>query len=182
MNRCSVSEEETTKALIALYQVPAPESQQNLQGRPDSAVSGVTLAGIRHPDQNHHILGSNTMLSGGKRKHGSKEISNATNHDGPTQFSNSLKRNLQTSVKSRSLNDVNQSPLVNELDFQHLSKSTDLALEKQRLKQKEKHKLECYSDGGIVFHLFFCACETSNWQYLMPFSFTSQQVIPRTQR
>ncbi|CBI32242.3 unnamed protein product, partial [Vitis vinifera] len=113
MNRCSISEEETTKALIALYQAPAPESQHNLQSRADS------------------------------------EISNATNHDGPTQFSNSLRKNLQTSVKSRSLNDVNQSPLANELDFQHLSKSSDLALEKQRLKQKEKHKpLECYSDGG----------------------------------
>ncbi|RVW54546.1 hypothetical protein CK203_071383 [Vitis vinifera] len=128
MNRCSISEEETTKALIALYQAPAPESQHNLQSRADSVVSGVTLAGIGHPEQNHQILGSNTMLSSGKRKHGSKEISNATNHDGPTQFSNSLRKNLQTS---------------------HLSKSSDLALEKQRLKQKEKHKpLECYSDGG----------------------------------
>lgn len=150
-NRCSISQEETTKALIALYQVPAPESQQNLQSRPHGVVPGVTLAGIRHPDQNHHILGSNTMLCGGKRKHGSKDISNETNHDGPTQFSNSLKKNLQTSVKSRSLNDVNQSPLVHEHDFQHLSKSTDLISEKPKLKQKEKHKLECYSDGGIVF-------------------------------
>ncbi|KAJ9693081.1 hypothetical protein PVL29_011993 [Vitis rotundifolia] len=128
MNRCSISGEETTK------------SQHNLQSRPDIVVSGVTLAGVGHPDQNHQISGSNTMLSSGKRKHESKEISNANNHDGPAQFSSSLKKNLQTSVKSRSLNDVNQSPLANELDFQHLSKSSDLALEEQRLKQKEKHK------------------------------------------
>ncbi|KAK9280814.1 hypothetical protein L1049_003703 [Liquidambar formosana] len=42
MNRCNFSEEETTKALIALYQVPASEGQNNLQNHPDGIVSGLT--------------------------------------------------------------------------------------------------------------------------------------------
>ncbi|XP_057964806.1 cysteine-tryptophan domain-containing zinc finger protein 7 [Malania oleifera] len=142
MNKCSISEEETTKALFALYQLPAPESQNNLHGHAGGVVSAASLADVRNLDQNYqnHFRAEPSSL---KKKHGLKEMSNATNQDGP------MKKNLQASVKSRSLNDVNQSPLVNEPDFQHFSKSGDPPMEKHKYKQKEKHKLlEHKSDGG----------------------------------
>ncbi|KAA8549191.1 hypothetical protein F0562_000875 [Nyssa sinensis] len=149
MNRCSISEEETTKALIAHYQVSAPESQNNLHVHPGGVVSGVTSSDARLFYQNHENVGSHAIPSGGKKKQGLKEVSNATNQDGTTQFPNSLKKNLQASVKSQSLNGVNQSPPVNELDLQNLSKSSSAVAEKHRHKQKEKNKpFEHYSEGG----------------------------------
>lgn len=144
MNRCSVTEEETTKALIALYQLPAPESQANPNSNPGGFFSGATLANFRHPDQN-------LRDSSGKKKHGLKVTSNAANKDSPTQLSNSMKKNMQVSVKSRSLNDVNNSPLVNDPDSQQLSKSNDL--ENQKHKYKEKNRVvEPRAFGGILFY------------------------------
>lgn len=145
MNRCSVSEEETTKALIALYQLPAPESQNNLHNNPGGYFSGATLANFRHPDQNPQNFGWHTALGNGKKKH-------VTNNEGPTQLSNSVKKIMQASVKSRSLNDVNNSPLMAEPDLQQVSKSSDLSVEKQKYKHKEKLRaVEPPTDGGILF-------------------------------
>lgn len=147
MNRCSISEDETTGALIASYQIPAPVGQNNMQCLSNGFTSGVTPADVRNPGWNHqnnHFHGP----SGGKKKHGSKEISDATNQDGPAQFGSSIK-NLQPSVRSKSLTDMDQPPLTDELDFPHSRKSSDLAAEKHRHKKKEKHKLlDHYPDGG----------------------------------
>ncbi|KAM3687984.1 hypothetical protein ACJW31_10G116500 [Castanea mollissima] len=149
MNRCTFTEAETTQALVALYQV-APESQTNLHGNPVGAIAGVTFANVRHPDQNHKNIGLQFMPSGGKKKDGLKETSDATYKDGPSQLSNSMEKNLQVSVKGRSLNDVNQSPLMGDPDFQQLSKSSDLPVKKH----KESHKVcENYSDGGDTKNL-----------------------------
>lgn len=147
MNRCTFTEAETTQALVALYQV-APESQTNLHRNPGGTIAGVTFANVRHPDQNHKNNGLHFMPSGGKKKDGLKETSDATYKDGPSQLSNSMEKNLQALVKGRSLNDVNQSPLMGDPDFQQLSKSSDLPVKKH----KENHKVcDNYSDGGIVF-------------------------------
>lgn len=146
MNQCTFSEAETTQALVALYQV-APESQTNLHGNPGGTLAGVTFANVRHPDQNHKNIGLH-LPSGGKKKDGLKETSDATHKDGPSQLSNSMEKNLQVLVKGRSLNDVNQSPLMGDPDFQQLSKSSDLPVKKH----KENHKVcDNYYDGGIVF-------------------------------
>lgn len=151
MNRCSFTEEETTKALIAMYQVPAPESQTNMHGNLGGVITGVTLANVRHPDQNHQNIGLHAMPCGGKKKDGLKEPSDATY----TQLSNSMKKNLPASVKGRSLNDVSQSPLMGEPDFQQQSKSSDLPVKKHKEKQKVRDN---YSDGGIVYEAekFMC--------------------------
>ncbi|GAV83365.1 zf-CW domain-containing protein [Cephalotus follicularis] len=123
MNRCSISEEETTKAVILLCQVPAPDSQS---------------------------FGLPAMPIGGKKKHVYKETSNETYKDAPMKFSNSVK-NVQASVRSGSLNDVHHSPLVSEPDFQQLNNSSDLDAEKHKHKRKEKHKVfEHHSDGGDI--------------------------------
>ncbi|KAK9988976.1 hypothetical protein SO802_029215 [Lithocarpus litseifolius] len=98
MNRCTFTEAETTQALVALYQV-APESQTNLHGNPGGAISGVTFANVRDPDQNDKNIGLHFMPSGGKKKDGLKETSDATYKDGPSKLSNSMEKNLQASVK-----------------------------------------------------------------------------------
>lgn len=153
MNRCSVTEEETTektKALIAQYQVPALGSQNNHPSNPGSFMEGVAQANFRHPDQNHQNFGLHAMPSGGKKKNGSKELSKASDKDGAVQLPNSTKKNIQASLKSKSLNDVNQSPPLNEPNFQQLSNSSDMAVEKRKHKYKEKQKnLGSSYDGGI---------------------------------
>ncbi|KAF5462526.1 hypothetical protein F2P56_018527 [Juglans regia] len=145
MNRCSVTEEETTQALIALYKTPAPERQTNLPGNPGGVITGVTFANIRHPDQNHQNFSLHARAWGEKKKDGSKEMADASHNDGLSQLSNSMMRSLQSSVKGRSLNDVNQSPLIREPDFQQLSKSSDLTVKKSNEKQQVR---DSYSDGG----------------------------------
>lgn len=148
MNRCSFSEEETTKALTSRYQVPAPAPEgQIMQGHPTGNLLGVSDA--RHFDQNAQDLGLHGCE---KKKQGLKDVSEITHLDGPRQISGSMKKNLPLSIKSKSLNGVNQSPAVNDVDFQHSGQSSSLVSEKRRHKQKDKSKLlESYSGGGIVY-------------------------------
>ncbi|KAK7270216.1 hypothetical protein RIF29_23209 [Crotalaria pallida] len=113
MNRCSFSEDETTKALVALYQGPLPEGQSNLQNGSASVMVGGIVTSAQHPDQrllNHDLH----AVPGGKKKIG-KYISNSANKDGSSQLS-SIKKNLNSSMKSRSLNDVDKSPVVNDVN------------------------------------------------------------------
>ncbi|KAM7521506.1 hypothetical protein LguiA_011408 [Lonicera macranthoides] len=156
MNRCSISEEETTKALISRYQVPAPAPQgQTMQhGHPGGNLLGFSPADARHFDQNPQDLGLRAVSTGEKKKQGLKDVSEATNPDAATQNSDSMKKNLQASIKSKSLNCVNQSPTVNEVDFQYSGQSSSLVTEKRRHKQKERNKqLESYSSGGDTLKL-----------------------------
>lgn len=139
MNRCSFSEDETTKALIALYQGPPLDGQGNLQNVSGRLMVGGTGATPHHPNQ-HQLNNDLHALPGGKKKVG-KEISYPTNKDG-SQSSSSIKKNLPSSVKSRSLNDVNKSPVVSQADV-----------------SGEKHKnkprmLEYNSDRGYLIHIF----------------------------
>ncbi|XWS36210.1 hypothetical protein CRYUN_Cryun20dG0065800 [Craigia yunnanensis] len=144
MNRCSVDEEETTNAVFSLYQVPAVESQTNLQSNPGSIMSRLPPADALQPDQNQRSFGSHAMSPAGRKKHGLEEISNALDKDGPTP----MKKNMQSSVQSGSLTDVTRSSVVSEPGLQHQSKC-DLPVEKHKNKQKEKHKVsEHSSDGG----------------------------------
>ncbi|CAK9178035.1 unnamed protein product [Ilex paraguariensis] len=148
MNRCIVSEEVTTKALTTLYPVSASasasESQICRQAHPGEVLSG---ADAQHFNQSHQNLCLDFVATEGKKKHGLKDVSNSTIQDGTTHCSNPMKKIPQATVKSRSLNGVNQSPPLNELDFQHFGQSN--SLDRQRHKQKEKNKqLENYPDGG----------------------------------
>ncbi|XP_065861296.1 cysteine-tryptophan domain-containing zinc finger protein 7-like isoform X2 [Euphorbia lathyris] len=132
MNRCSFSEEETSNAVMALNQVPTLGGQNNMQINPGD-VSSLTSVG-NQLDQNHQIYGSQTMAFGGKKK---------TYKDGPALLSNTMKKN----VPLFGLNVVNQ-PMV-EYDILKPSKSSDLAVENLKLKQRDKHKvLDNCSDGG----------------------------------
>ncbi|KAJ1412647.1 Zinc finger, CW-type [Sesbania bispinosa] len=134
MNRCSFSEDETTKALIALYQGPPLDGQRNLQNVSGSVMVGGTMATFQHPDQ-HQLNNDLNAVPGGKKKI-VKEILASTNKDGFSQSSYSLKKNSQSTVKSISLNDVNKSPVVSD---------ADVPREKHKNKQR---MLEHNSDRG----------------------------------
>ncbi|KAK7396860.1 hypothetical protein VNO78_18022 [Psophocarpus tetragonolobus] len=133
MNRCSFTEDETTKALIALYQGPPLDGQSNLQNASSSVMVGGAMGTSQHPDQ-HQLNNYLHAAPGGKKF--MKEIPNSTNKDSFSQSSYSTKKNLQPAVKSRSLNDVNKSPVVSE---------ADVPAEKHKNKQR---MLEHNSDRG----------------------------------
>ncbi|XAR61291.1 hypothetical protein NMG60_11034941 [Bertholletia excelsa] len=145
MNKCIFSEEETTKALIAQYHIPAHEIQNNQHSHPGSILTGLPLDGASCFDHNHQNIGIPGVPGGGKKKNGIKDVSVSVSQDAPA-LSNSMK-NIQAAVKSGSLNCMNQSPSANVVQTMHSSKSD--VLEKHKEKQKEKTKLlDQHSDGG----------------------------------
>ncbi|KAL1065607.1 hypothetical protein V6Z11_D12G009200 [Gossypium hirsutum] len=144
MNRCSVEEDETTDAVGALYHVPAVDGQANPQSNPVNIMSLPPSSDALQPEQNQRSFGSHSVFPAGRKKHGLKEISNTIDKDGPT----SMKKNVESSVRSGSPTDVTQSPVVGEPALRPVIKC-DLPVEKHRNNQKEKHKLpEHSSDGG----------------------------------
>lgn len=161
MNRCNISEEETTKALNALYQMPVPQSNTSLNGVPNVAASNTIL-----PDPHHlsHALDNNVNSAGaiGKKKHKLKDQANPVNDSASLLISSSAKKNQLASFKSRSLNDVNHpldSNMPSKVVLEHVSKSTDFSSDKQNLKHKEKDRiLGRHSDGGgFIIGLFLLA-------------------------
>ena len=147
MNRCSFSEDETTLATRSL--------KQNTSG---GDISKETVAGVWHPDQSHQNFGSHAALPSGRKKHGSKELSNMMyKEDGPIQLSNHTKKSLHAPVTNRGLNDVKPALVVSEPDSLKPSKS-NLAVEKHKHKSKDKHRrLDNFSDRGIGFKIVFSA-------------------------
>lgn len=149
MNKCGFTEEETTNALRALYQVPASVGQCNLHGNTDgNGIASTAFADARLPDQNQHSVGSHAMPGGGKKRQGLKDFSNIHYKDGNTQFLNSTKKMTETPV---SINDAKRSTIGDEPDYVKLSKSTDIVVEKSKHKKKEKVKgLDNRFDEGIA--------------------------------
>ncbi|CAM9000278.1 unnamed protein product [Rhodiola kirilowii] len=144
MNRCDIEEEETTKALVSYYQASvASEGDKN----PHSNVGGSTAreypAVIQHPSSR-----VNSVASIAKKKNGLTETLIAVSSQGPADVGDPAKI-LQPAIKSRSLNDVKQSPSVADLDNRHLKKSSDLVVEKKKKVSTDRQKLHKHSlDGG----------------------------------
>lgn len=132
MNKCSISQEETTKAIMSHFPGPAPTIQGFQPHHPGGPMSLDPL----HSDQRHQLFGPQVVS---KKKHVTKDLPNEPKQERPSLSSNSAKKNLQTSNKTRSLNGANQSP--SHLEFQDSGHSSSLIAEKHRLKHKEKKKL-----------------------------------------
>ncbi|CBI36808.3 unnamed protein product, partial [Vitis vinifera] len=132
MNRCSVSEEETTNALNALYQVPVPVPEvQTIQPvHTHGAASGATLADARNLGQNHQYHSFDAASSGGKTKHGTKPVSNVARHSSFMNLSNSSSDQLAST--KRSLKHVDKSPL----EFNTEERSGDAKLVKMKCKRE----------------------------------------------
>ncbi|XP_017224679.1 cysteine-tryptophan domain-containing zinc finger protein 7 isoform X1 [Daucus carota subsp. sativus] len=139
MNRCSFSEEETTKAVLALHQTfapglaPAPvhEGQSSLNRYSGMASSG--LVDSLQVDQSLQDIG-------GKKKHGLRDVLNASSHNGSSPYSSSKKKIPHASFKNQSFNGENRSPSQHEVDFQLSGQSSGLVGQKQRHKRKDKSK------------------------------------------
>lgn len=120
MNRCDISEQETTEKLYALYQLPLPESGNALQNHANGVISADT--------SNH-----------GKKSETFKEIQNPVSRIGQTHVKSSLKDQHLESRKNRSLNGLSNPPnkLRNSVD-QTSTDLNNLAEGKNRGKLKEK--------------------------------------------
>ncbi|CAN4091790.1 unnamed protein product [Withania somnifera] len=106
MNRCDISEEETTRALHAFYQIPLPDNLNSLQNHAGRSVAGVISGDMHGLGGNSQIGDFNYLANGGKKKHKLRETPNASSNHCPMLTTNSnLQREL---VKSRSLKNVNQ--------------------------------------------------------------------------
>ncbi|KVH94452.1 Zinc finger, CW-type [Cynara cardunculus var. scolymus] len=118
MNRCSISEEETYKAITSRF--PGPSLVQGSQPpvHPGGPQLGVISLDASCPDGRNRHFGSEIPSTNIKKKHESKDLTNEVKQERPSLSSNSTKKNLDTSYRSRSLNGRNQSPRVNEAEFQ----------------------------------------------------------------
>lgn len=148
MNRCDISEEETTKALHALYQLPLPESQNNLQSHAGRTAPGVTSADVLHLNQNHQNLNSDAMPNRERKKHISKETPNTASHSAVVQTSNFTKNPREEIMKGKSLDETNHRLLETNMMKKSNPRPGD--------ELKEKHL-----NGGMPFILrlkFVCGC------------------------
>ncbi|KAI4319424.1 hypothetical protein MLD38_033022 [Melastoma candidum] len=139
LNRCSVSEEETNAAILALLQVPLPVLQEteNLK----CGVLGGDIDAMRQSEVKHSHMGPPPLSFRGKKNPGAKRMS-FPNKDG-SQFSNSEKKPVQL-AKIRSLDDVKPFPLRNEADFEKPIKHKLVGEKRVR----EEKTIEDDSDGG----------------------------------
>ncbi|XP_071726650.1 cysteine-tryptophan domain-containing zinc finger protein 3 [Rutidosis leptorrhynchoides] len=129
MNKCSISQEETTKAMTTQFLGPTAPAVNGFQ--PSAFQTGEMAV---DPQRHQQPFGQQV---GAKKKNGMKDVLNEPKLERPSLSSNSTKKNLQTSHTTRSLN---QSPRVNELEFQDSGQSSSMIAEKHRFKHKAKKK------------------------------------------
>ncbi|XP_061349135.1 cysteine-tryptophan domain-containing zinc finger protein 7-like [Gastrolobium bilobum] len=140
MNRCDILEEETTKAIYNLCQMPISEGQSNVQSHATGPENGA--ADALQFDLNHKKSSSGVMFDLGKKKRGIKEKTKSGINNDIHQLSNRAKNHAQESGKNRSLNDMNQQPAdsncLKKSSSKHLSGLNNLIEEKGIPKEKEK--------------------------------------------
>uniref|UniRef100_A0A2P2JR91 CW-type domain-containing protein n=1 Tax=Rhizophora mucronata TaxID=61149 RepID=A0A2P2JR91_RHIMU len=139
MNRCEVSEEETTRALNDRYHLPVTAGQNTVQNYANGSASLVTSTHVQHIEQKFQSL-HQSVHSQGKKKHGLNEITKAVSSQGLIQKPNSTKCHLQESVQRLSRNDISKPPSERSL-INNLSNSHNLVAEKHLAKQKEGHAI-----------------------------------------
>ncbi|KAL6896574.1 hypothetical protein ACP4OV_007146 [Aristida adscensionis] len=133
MNRCDVSEEETTNALNALYVIPAPANGVPPVGHNHAASAGLVTSNTCNV--NGHVELSR------KRKNVPGDGSVLVEGSHQTQASAHPMSNQHVSTKSKSSADGNHYPTERD----SISKLVDPSIEKKRSKSKNR---DSYSDGG----------------------------------
>ncbi|CAN6468774.1 unnamed protein product [Victoria cruziana] len=151
LNKCNIGEQEAINTFYALYRVQ--DHQNGLHAPSSGTVSIANLADVPYdvPSHGSNLFSDSAIPTNGKKKHMFKDTQfslNATN-----SLPSTTKKDQQNSVKSRSLNDVNQCPsdptLLSKDGTMHVNKDHEYIHGKQKHKQKEKHKLlKSYSSGG----------------------------------
>jgi len=129
MNSCDISEDETTKALYALYQMPMSEGQNNMQTHASQTAFGVNSADALKFGLNQKNSSSDVLPDRGRKKHVFKEKMM------------SGKINAQASGKNRSMNDVNQHPTdskpMKTMSSNHSSRFDNMNKDKYVFEEKE---------------------------------------------
>lgn len=150
MNRCDISEDDTSAAIRASYTVPLPENQHNLQPHANGTMAGGILAGGF--SRNHQNYASSDQTKQQKLKEKQNAIS--MNHTHP---SNGKKQMRQLAMKNGSLKDVKQClPGINasnKSDMQQLNKSAPVLVKLN--KRKGEHVIVGMSFVNISH--FLCA-------------------------
>ncbi|XP_020573093.1 uncharacterized protein LOC110019668 [Phalaenopsis equestris] len=150
LNKCYISEDETTKAFHQFYPVPAPY----LTIHPDAAVSGIASDDILNQNQR---LDNNacSIPSGVKTKNGLLDASNLPNSSSLSCSTSSGKK-LKASSDNRALNDVVRNSLDKDSSLKHgirqTSRSAELFMEKQNHKVEEKPfkiPASCPNEGDL---------------------------------
>ncbi|KAE8711932.1 Tetratricopeptide repeat-like superfamily protein [Hibiscus syriacus] len=139
MNRCDISEDETTKALNALYQIPVAENQNN----------PTLSAHLQHLDQKNSSFNSQVSSIQSKNR-GTKELCKASK-GGLSQMSKTKKNQQQESLKNRFLKNMTQVPIESNLtkktSFQQNEKNPVAGVTKQA-KMKNKRESGLYPNEG----------------------------------
>ncbi|CAL0334939.1 unnamed protein product [Lupinus luteus] len=121
MNWCDISEEETTNALYASYQIPVSEGQNNIQSHAAGIASGVSSDAVQ-VGLNQEKSSSDVLSVQGKKRHAIKEKT-------MLGFNNRM-INARDSGKTISLSDMNQHPEdsnpMKKMTSKHLSKYNKL--------------------------------------------------------
>ncbi|KAH1147310.1 hypothetical protein AAZX31_15G146600 [Glycine max] len=143
MNSCDFSEDETTKALYASYQMPISNGQNNMQSHGTETAIGVSSTDALQYGLNHNMSSSDMLSDRGKKKHVIKEKTMSGINNDVLQFPNSAKTNVQVSGKNRSLNVMNQhpadlNPMKKMSSSKHLSSLDNMIEEKSVPIEKEK--------------------------------------------
>ncbi|CAI9118765.1 OLC1v1020380C3 [Oldenlandia corymbosa var. corymbosa] len=125
MNRCDISEEETTKALQALSQLPPPENQPGFQVHADKSASGVYPVDQQLVNHNNQNLSIDHMHTGRKKIHKAK--------DSVVPFSK-VKNFQQDVVKRESSKDGKQQLLASKTNYipsSHHSNKPEIVVKKE---------------------------------------------------
>jgi hypothetical protein len=135
MNRCEISEEETTNALNALYVMPMPANGIPNAGHPHVASAGLVTSSTSN--LNGHAEQSR------KRKNALSDGNFVAEGSHLLQASGHPVSNQHTPSKSKSYADGSQYPIERD----SVSKLVDPIIEKKRSKSKHRSS---YSDGGYI--------------------------------
>ncbi|WVZ14928.1 hypothetical protein V8G54_012494 [Vigna mungo] len=169
MNSSEFSEDETTKALYALYQMPISQVQNNMQCHGTETAIGVSFPNSLQYGLNHN-MSSSDMFDRGRKKLVFKEKTMFGINNDMHRFSNSVKASVQVSRKNRSLNGLNQHPAeLNPVkkttnSSKHLSWPENMIEGKHVPKENEKQV-----NGGISFisDMLFIFVNKKLWVFLI---------------
>ncbi|KAH6816605.1 CW-type Zinc Finger [Perilla frutescens var. frutescens] len=124
LNRCDISEDQTTAAVRALSQVPVPENQQNFQAHANGFMGGAVTATAHDFNHSHQNFASDQMI---KQKLKKRQSTVGTSYP---LHSNTQMQLPRLDLENGSSKDVKPSlpgvNVTNQFDMQHPSKSASV--------------------------------------------------------
>ncbi|XP_042054976.1 cysteine-tryptophan domain-containing zinc finger protein 3-like isoform X2 [Salvia splendens] len=117
-NRCDISEDETTAALRALYKIPAPQNQHNIQAQANGTMASAATTTAHNFNQNHHNFASDPTKKPKLQK-------SAVSGSYPLHSKSQMQMPLTDSEHGGGMKDVKlalaRGNFTNQIDMQHPS-------------------------------------------------------------